>query len=91
MFICLESYETKLTKVNRSKAKHAKDRNDWEWWNPCVPDRLRELDSQGYVNMGRGREEGRGGEEGDMTSWRTRDYEEGEEGRINLLFLFHRF
>ena len=61
MFICLESYETKLTKVNRSKAKHAKDRNDWEWWNPCVPDRLRELDSQGYVNMGRGREEGRGG------------------------------
>lgn len=28
--------------------KFAKSAEDWKWWNPCVPSKLRELDSNGY-------------------------------------------
>ncbi|KAI5809648.1 polynucleotide kinase 3 phosphatase-domain-containing protein [Peziza echinospora] len=28
---------------------HAKSASDWKWWNPLVPDRLKELYSQGYL------------------------------------------
>ena len=26
----------------------AKSATDWKWWNPCVPDTLRELHRDGY-------------------------------------------
>ncbi|KAE8448805.1 hypothetical protein EG329_008807 [Mollisiaceae sp. DMI_Dod_QoI] len=34
--------------VTKSGKLHAADADDWTWWNPSVPDKLRSLSSQGY-------------------------------------------
>jgi hypothetical protein len=32
-----------------SKAKFARDANDWQWWHGTIPSKLKELHSEGFV------------------------------------------
>ena len=33
----------------KSGAKFAQSSDDWQWWHPCVPEKLRQIKSQGYI------------------------------------------
>lgn len=45
---CLAAFDMDSTLIKtKSGAKFAKSRDDWDWWDPSVPDKLRELHSQG--------------------------------------------
>lgn len=32
-----------------SNSKFPRNADDWKWWNPKVPERVKELNSEGYV------------------------------------------
>lgn len=41
-------YQDSTLISTKSGHLHAIDADDWQWWNPCIPEKLRALSNQGY-------------------------------------------